>query len=743
MRKSYLTVSFGVFLVGMLFVPQSMPAIAAQEVDVPRWIKNNAGWWADGQIDDIDFVKGIKYLMDNTVLQIPTNQQSNEHGVLKLSSFQYELPKRNDVTTASIFGKFYDKQSGTSLAIQVTGPDGKITEENTTVSKGSSKFSHQYLIKNDFPVGEYQLTVRALDGNELGPIPFTVKDKSAEEKAIPFWIKNTAGWWASDTISNAEFVSALQFLVKEDVIKVGQKETDLPKGMDPDIFVYRTKLTKVSDRIVDNKLIRVEPFTAILVHSTQNEYCSAQEKRNTSDYAKMSEHLLNKFPRSSKQTEVIAVCMELHEIKDNTYPFTLKELGMSSPGMMIYVGGLEANLESYDDKSAVAWWSFSCDNSNMGLKCSSNQIVVCDECKRSFTLDTDSPPVNSVNFDDAMDRGMWMLAHEIGHHSHWEKVQSGFFWDGSDWVNKYAVSIHDNQDAFDYCYQQDILENALCKKLYEKVKVNDRTYTVMNIRYAINNWEGDQKDTLEGIKDLLGSGAQVEGFNKKTYSEDYEKDDAGQNILNPIFSIEYPDDPPSDADYEYNWNWSYGAGTTDPKEQKSEFWHEWKTDSVLEKFWVELVKSQSCTDCPQGYEDNRTLADTSVYFFENVHHAGKNDAAVLAAIEGAEYNWCSDSSRNTNGFDCLDFKVRDKSVYQTDEGRKAYTVEYEYTKYWKDPKEGSRDHQIKKDPKVYIATEIHDGSDAWHIATLAPKDMFDEKPDQFYRFFKSFTLVGE
>ena len=39
------------------------------------------------------------------------------------------------------------------------------------------------------------------------------------------------------------------------------------------------------------------------------------------------------------------------------------------------------------------------------------------------------------------------------------------------------------------------------------------------------------------------------------------------------------------------------------------------------------------------------------------------------------------------------------------------------------------------------ATEIHDGSDAWHIATLSPKDMFDEKPYQFYRFFKSFMYL--
>ena len=154
--------------------------LAQDDVNIPHWIKNNAGWWADDQITDTDFVKGIQYLMGNAVLQIPTNQQYNEYGVLKLDSFQYELPKRNDAIAASIFGKFSDKQSG-SLTIQVTGPDGKITEENTAISKGTTKFNYQYLIKNDFSIGEYQLTIRNVDGNELGPISFTVKVKSAEK----------------------------------------------------------------------------------------------------------------------------------------------------------------------------------------------------------------------------------------------------------------------------------------------------------------------------------------------------------------------------------------------------------------------------------------------------------------------------------------------------------------------------------------------------------------------------------
>jgi len=738
MLKNNLLVFFGIFLVSMLFVPPSMPTAAAQDdVIIPHWIKNNAGWWADDQITDTDFVKGIKYLMDNTVLQIPTNQQSNEYGVLKLDSFQYELPKRNDVTTASIFGKFSDKQSGSRLTIQVTGPDGEITEENTTISKGTTKFNYQYLIKNDFPVGEYQLTIRNVDGNELGPIPFTVKAKSAENQAIPFWIKNTAGWWASSSISDKDFVNALQFLVKEDIIKVKQKTLDIPKGMDPDLLIYRTKLTEVPDVILNNKLIKTEPYTVIMVYSTQNEYCSTEEKRNASDYAKMTEHLLNKFPRPSQPTEVIAVCMELHEIVDNTYPFTLKELGISSPKMVIYIGGLEANLESYDDFSAVGWWSFNCVTGNNYYTCSTNQMVVCDGCRVFNTFSTDSPPVNARDSEIAIERGMFTLAHEIGHHSHWEKAGDGVYFDGL-YKNSYATSIHDNQEAYDYCYQQGLLENELCKKLYEKVKINDKIYIVMDIRYAINNWKGEQKEVLEAIKELVGTGAKVDGFNTAKYFEDHEKDDAENYIVKDIFSIEYPDDWKTD-DYKYNWVYWYGNGTSDPKDQVTEPCCDvWQADKAIEKFVAQLWKLELRTEGAYGL--NYTLSEVVVWLLENVHSAGESDEVILDVIRDGEWEWCNDLAINTDGFECQNFEVKEKTIYLTDEGRKAYTVVYEFTKYFKDRAE-PLNFQIKHEPMVYTSTEIHDGNDAWYITTETMKDVFDKNPEQYYRFIQSFTVA--
>ena len=31
---------------------------------IPEWVKNNACWWADDKIADLDFISGIEYLVN-------------------------------------------------------------------------------------------------------------------------------------------------------------------------------------------------------------------------------------------------------------------------------------------------------------------------------------------------------------------------------------------------------------------------------------------------------------------------------------------------------------------------------------------------------------------------------------------------------------------------------------------------------------------------------------------------------
>ena len=48
---------------------------------------------------------------------------------------------------------------------------------------------------------------------------------NAYAQSVPDWVKNTAGWWATDSISETEFVNAIEFLVNTGIISV-QSESD-------------------------------------------------------------------------------------------------------------------------------------------------------------------------------------------------------------------------------------------------------------------------------------------------------------------------------------------------------------------------------------------------------------------------------------------------------------------------------------------------------------------------------------
>ena len=56
-------------LVGIIITPN----VFAE--NVPGWVKNTAGWWADGQIDDGSFVSGLQWLISNGVITIPPTEQ--------------------------------------------------------------------------------------------------------------------------------------------------------------------------------------------------------------------------------------------------------------------------------------------------------------------------------------------------------------------------------------------------------------------------------------------------------------------------------------------------------------------------------------------------------------------------------------------------------------------------------------------------------------------------------------------
>lgn len=46
--------------------------------EIPNWIKNNAAWWSEGTISDLDFLNGIEYLIQNNILKIQGSENNSQ-----------------------------------------------------------------------------------------------------------------------------------------------------------------------------------------------------------------------------------------------------------------------------------------------------------------------------------------------------------------------------------------------------------------------------------------------------------------------------------------------------------------------------------------------------------------------------------------------------------------------------------------------------------------------------------------
>ena len=47
---------------------------------IPNWVKNNAGWWSDGQIPDSAFVQGIQFLIKEGIIVVPATENETQDG---------------------------------------------------------------------------------------------------------------------------------------------------------------------------------------------------------------------------------------------------------------------------------------------------------------------------------------------------------------------------------------------------------------------------------------------------------------------------------------------------------------------------------------------------------------------------------------------------------------------------------------------------------------------------------------
>ena len=137
-----------------IFIPNSS---AQEETKIPNWIKNIAGWWADDEISEKEFLTGIEYFINNNIISLPF------------------MPCGGAAATAAL-------------------------------------------------------------------------DPTLEAKLIPDWVKNVAGWWATDKIEDADFTNGIEYLIKQDIL--GVDNTKMKSKVPIKDVIFSSNWTVDKDKLV-------------------------------------------------------------------------------------------------------------------------------------------------------------------------------------------------------------------------------------------------------------------------------------------------------------------------------------------------------------------------------------------------------------------------------------------------------------------------------------------------------------
>jgi len=171
----------------------------------------------DGFPNKMDF--SIMPSADNLPLTTMT-----ENAQFKINlSWKPQNIKSGSTTTFyfEILDAFYvDRQVSVSydLSIFHDGEEIARTSDDGVVAAGTYV---EFYVPDDVS-GVMTLQFENLNGSDLADafFPVVVNRININETSIPAWIKNNAGWWATDQIDDSSFLQGIQYLVQKGIIVV-------------------------------------------------------------------------------------------------------------------------------------------------------------------------------------------------------------------------------------------------------------------------------------------------------------------------------------------------------------------------------------------------------------------------------------------------------------------------------------------------------------------------------------------
>ena len=153
---------------GILFQPLPLEIatltmnIGQAEATIPDWIKNNAGWWASGQIPDNSFVSGLQWLISNGIMTL-----TQEIAEPELEVQSVDLTISSSPILEKYFAKYVDV-FGVPIYATSDVPDDKVLHAANVLA--------QYLDNDADGIPDNPLVVEKIKANDGGIPLFSEPD---------------------------------------------------------------------------------------------------------------------------------------------------------------------------------------------------------------------------------------------------------------------------------------------------------------------------------------------------------------------------------------------------------------------------------------------------------------------------------------------------------------------------------------------------------------------------------------
>ena len=193
---------------------------------IPDYVKNPAGWWADGSITEDEFLSSIDYLIEHAIIKIYTEKKIFH---MELNNDVFYVTPHNDVLL--IFTGWYDNDNyQEKIRCEFTHPEVQYAMKSTILREwdGTATFESYVDLNPDWNEGIWNVSCGWLDEG-LFTSTFEIIHGDEPEGyfdykkiKVPVWVKNNAGWWAEGLIDDDAFAKGIEFLIKEGIIDAGK-----------------------------------------------------------------------------------------------------------------------------------------------------------------------------------------------------------------------------------------------------------------------------------------------------------------------------------------------------------------------------------------------------------------------------------------------------------------------------------------------------------------------------------------